>query len=261
MVRLMNDLMTHASKMHGTDWAATSDLGCLEQLVRVWLRECFPQCVREPATLQAFSTLIAAMPSREAVEVSSQAKEQKIGCFVCFDALFEKNDMVELSQAKSQLLKRGAATGPKKNTLLKRTQRIFVASPRPLPADFLQIDVLDVPAAEFALEVRMRFLRYLLLCEIDVLFLEQLTRITLALFRDIPIEKLVQRDLGIDQQQVAFLFCRVGYLLSDGAGADCQVFFRASAAVCAAGSHRAAEQLDSQCGGGREAAEAPRSSV
>ncbi len=168
----MTDLVAHANKMQGTDWAATSDLGCLEQLVRVWLQECFPQCVKvlwmymveltgfvltkkkkDSETLQSFTALVAAMPSRDTIE----------------------SDIVQLSQAKSQLLRRGATATGKKSVLKKRTQRMFTPAPPPLPNDFLQVDLLDVPATELALE---------------------LTRITLGLFRDISVDKLVKRDLS-----------------------------------------------------------------
>jgi hypothetical protein len=152
MLRLMNDLIAHANKMQGTDWAVTSDLGCLERLVRVWLQECFPQCVQDSDTLQSFTALVSAMPDRDAIEA----------------------DIVQLAQKKSALFKR---TVGKKSALKKRTLGLFVPAPRPVPTDFMQVDVLDIPAAEMA---------------------QELTRITLGLFREISVHKLVKRDLSMN---------------------------------------------------------------
>ncbi len=155
MLRLMDDLVAHEKKMQGTEWASsTAGLPCLERLVLVWLQECFPRCVKDTSALNCFTTLVAAMPNRDAIE----------------------DEIVLLSQAKSEVFKR---TVGKKN-VLKRTLGLFGSASRNSDVDsndFMRLDVLEVSSSELALE---------------------LTRLSVSLMREIAVDKLVKRDLGVD---------------------------------------------------------------
>ena len=164
MQRLSEEIARHADKMQGTDWAVTSDMGCLEQLVRVWLQACFPHCVKDSDTLQVFTSLIAAMPNREQLD----------------------EDIVHLSQAaRPGAFSRGNGTGSVKSAK-KQTLNLFGGSSEAArlaqqraERDFMHLDILTVPASEFA---------------------QELTRLTLFLMRRVAVDKLVNRDLTVDKE-------------------------------------------------------------
>ncbi len=130
MLRLKSDLVTHSSKMQGTEWAASMDMSNLESLVRVWLQECFPRCVKDSATLSSFTELVAAMPNRDQIE----------------------EDIVQLSQSKSDMFKRAVG---KKSLMKKRGLGLFApAAPnRNSGTEFMNLNVLEVSAADMALEM------------------------------------------------------------------------------------------------------------
>ena len=151
MLRLLTDLKVHALKMTGTGWAVTSDLNYLEQLVLVWIKACFPRCVRDSSALQAFTKLISDLPNREKIQL----------------------EIVKLSQKHSSLI-----SGEERRKLKKKSKKstFFSSSFNNFKTmDFMQVDILEIPAAELALE---------------------LTRVSANLMREIPLDKLVRGDLS-----------------------------------------------------------------
>lgn len=152
MRRLRDQMLAHANKMAGTGWAAGSDINGLEQLVRIWIQTCFPRCVSDSESLQSFTALVRDLPGKEELEA----------------------EMVQLAQANSIMNKRGLV---QKKMSKKKTLPRFIA--KPVPSDFLQLDLLAVPAADLALE---------------------LTRVSLDLMRELPLDKLVHSSLKIDAE-------------------------------------------------------------
>ena len=153
LIQLAENNSVH-SKLKGTHWDETeTNLSCLQEFVLQWMKNCFPRCVCTTESLQSFTTLISLMPQKSRME----------------------EEMVSLSQASSAV----TLGGKYKNTIKRKKAPLkrFLQKSLPSAENFLQLDILQVPAADIALE---------------------LSRATLLLMRDLSPDKIARLDFTLE---------------------------------------------------------------